>query len=65
MEIIQISKEELKRLIKESLREVIEEELIPKVKLSKEEIEELKEIEKEYYKGKFVKWEEVKKEVLK
>jgi len=65
MEIIQISKEELKQLIKESLKEVIEEELIPKVKLSEEELEELKEIEKEYYEGKFVKWKEVKKEILK
>jgi len=65
MEIIQISKEELKQLIKESLKEVIEEELIPKVKLSKEKIDELKEIEKEYYEGKFVKWEEMKKKISK
>jgi len=63
IQVVQITKEELKQLIKDAVKEALEE-LIPEVKLSESELKELQEIEKQYYEGKFVKWKDIRMSLL-
>ncbi len=62
---VTISVNLLKQIIKEAVREALEEKFMGYIELSPKEKKEIEEARKEIERGEYVEWEKVKKELIK